>query len=104
MSSVQPYQPLLLAARTTRALARLGGETTVAVAVTQARAEVEAAKIDAVAAVGTKALQDVALLSQIEQSLATAVPHASGRLASVADLTAIAIADQVAQAARRLGR
>lgn len=101
---LQPYQPLLPAARTTRTLTRLSNETTIAIAVTQAKAELESAKIDGVAAVAAKAMQDVALLSQVEQSLAQTVPHASGRLATIADLAALAIADVTASAARRIGR
>lgn len=104
MSNIQPCQPLLPAARTVRALARLSNDTSLSVASTQAKAEVEAAKIDGVASVAAKALQDVALLSQMEQSLAQAVPQASGRLATVADLAALSMADVVANAARRIGR
>ncbi len=102
---IQPYTPNLLPTpRTNRALGRLSTETTIAIAFTQAKAEIEAAKVDGVSAVAAKALQDVALLSQMEQSLAQAVPHASGRLSTVADLAAIAIADLVANASRRIGR
>lgn len=103
MSQIQPYQSLSPAARTSRALARLSCETTLASSLAQAKAEVEAAKIDGVAAVAGKAMQDVALLSQMEQSLAQAVPHASGRLATVADLAAICMAGIVADSARRIG-
>lgn len=45
-TSLTPYNSLLPAARTTRTLARLSHETGVSVAVAQAKAEVEAAKID----------------------------------------------------------
>jgi hypothetical protein len=105
MSNIQPYsQSLLPTARTNRTLSRLSADTTVAVAITQAKAEVEAAKVDGISAVAGKAMQDVALLSQMEQALATAVPHASGRLATVADLAAISVARVVADAAHRIGR
>lgn len=105
MSNLQPYGGgLVPTARANRALAKLGIDTTVAAAATQAKAEVEAAKIDGISAVTATALQDVALLSQMEQSLATAVPHASGRLATVADLAAISVAGVVADAAHRIGR
>lgn len=104
-TSLTPHTPSLLpAARTTRTLARLSHETGVSVAVAQSKAEVEAAKIDGVATVAAKAMQDVALLSQMEQSLAQAVPHASGRLATIADLAAISMAGIVADSARRIGR
>jgi len=104
MSNIQPYRPQSTIGRSGRALARLSTDTSIAVAVTEARAEVEAAKVDGIAAVGAKALHDVAMLSQIEQSLAQIVPHASGRLATIADLTALSLADVVANAGRRIGR
>jgi len=104
MSQLQPYTPLLPTTRVTRTLTRLSTDTTISTAVIQANAEVEAAKVDGVSAVAAKAMQDVALLSQMEQSLAHAVPHASGRLATVADLAAISIAGVVADAASRIGR
>lgn len=85
-------------------MAPVSDEATVGVAVTRARAELEAAKIDGGTVVASKALQDVALVSQIEQSLAQTVPHASGRLATVADLAALSMADVVASAARQISR
>lgn len=67
-------------------------------------AEVQAVIADAVTFVGRQAMQDVAMLSQIETQLAQAVPHASGRLAAIADLTAIALSQVVADAAHDLRR
>ena len=104
MTQIQPYQSLLPVSRTGRALSRLSDETTLATSRVQTKAEIEASKVDGVAAVAGKALQDVPLLSQMEQSLAQAVPHASGRLATVADLAAVSMAGIVADAARRIGR
>ncbi|MEI2775205.1 MAG: hypothetical protein V9G19_04390 [Tetrasphaera sp.] len=104
MSQLQPYTNILPTTRVTRTLTRLSTDTTISTAVIQAKAEVEAARVDGVSSVAAKAMQDVALLSQIEQSLAQAVPHASGRLATVADLAALSIAGVVADAARRIGR
>jgi hypothetical protein len=104
MSNIQQYRMQSAVGRSSRALVRLSTDTSIAVAMAEARAEVEAAKVDGIAAVGAKALQDVALLSQIEQSLAQVVPHASGRLATVADLAALSMADVVASAGRRIGR
>lgn len=103
MSSLQPYKTLP-AGRVARALSKVSSETAISSAVIQGKAEVEATRVDGVSAVAAKAMQDVALLSQIEQSLAQTVPHASGRLAAVADLAAISIAGVVADAARRIGR
>ena len=76
-----PYTSFIPTARTSRALTRISNDTIVSTTVVHAKAEVEAAKVDGVSAVTAKALQDVALLSQMEQSLAQTVPHASGRLA-----------------------
>ena len=104
MSQIQPYQPLALASRTGRALARLSNETALAVALVDAKADVEATKVDGVTTVAAKALHSVALLSQMEQSLAQTVPHASGRLATVADLAALSLAEVVANAAHKIGR
>ncbi len=101
MSSIQRFTPPN--ERVTRALSRLSDDTSVTTARTMARAELEAVKVDAVATVAAKAMSDVALLSQMEQSLAQTVPHASGRLATIADLAAISMAEVVASTARRLG-
>lgn len=103
MSELQAYSPASSPSlRTVRTLVRLSGQTTVARALVDARAEVEAAKLDAVGAVAARAMQDVALISQVEQSLAQTVPHASGRLAVIADLAALSMVDVVASTARRI--
>lgn len=104
MSNLQSYEPFGPSARVGRALTRINSGTDVAVARLRAGAEIEAARIDGVASVAAKALHDVALLSQIEQSLALAVPHASGRLAAIADLAAVSMAGVVADSARRMGQ
>jgi hypothetical protein len=70
----------------------------------EAEAEVQVATVDAMSYVGRRAMQDVALVSQLEQQLALAVPMASGRLAAIADVTALALTDVVADTARKLRR
>jgi hypothetical protein len=103
VSNIQPYSSSAsLSLRASRGLARLSDQTTLGRAIVEARAEVQAAKVDAIGAVAGRAMQDVALISQMEQSLAQMVPHASGRLATIADLAAIQMADVVASTARRL--
>lgn len=104
MSNIQPFRGLLPASRAGRSLNRLSDQTTIGVALIQAKAELEAGKVDGIATVSSKAMQDIALLSRMEQSLAQAVPHASGRLAVIADLTAMAMADVVSSAARKIGQ
>jgi hypothetical protein len=112
MSNIQPYSPSgglsTFSSRNSRTvgreLSRIGAVSSMQLARVEAAAELQAATIDAVAFVGRKALQDVAMLSQIETQLAQAVPHASGRLAAIADLTAIAMSEVVADTARSLRR
>lgn len=87
-----------------RELAHIDARTAVGVARIEAAAELQAMKASAVAHVGRRAMQEIALVSQVETQLATAVPHASGRLATIADLTAIAMSDVVLESARRIGR
>jgi hypothetical protein len=113
MSNIQPYEGggLLpsfsntrLARQTGRELAHIESRTAVGVARIEAAAELQALKASAVAHVGRRAMQEVAVLSQVETQLAQAVPHASGRLATIADLTAVAMSDVVLETARRIGR
>lgn len=104
MANIREYGGLVPVARATREMTRVHVETQVASAIIQARAEVEAARLDGIASITAKAMQDVALLSQMEQSLAQAVPHASGRLAIIADLASVSMAEVVASAARRCSR
>jgi hypothetical protein len=68
----------------------------------EAAAEVQALKADAVTFVGKRAMQDVAMLSQLEQQLATLVPMATGRLQGIADMTSLAIAEVVGDTLRRV--
>lgn len=105
MSTLQPYTPSpLQARRVSRGLANLAIETGLAIAVTESKAEQEAAVIDAITHVGGRAMQDVALMTQMEQQLATAVPLAASRLQGIGDMTTLAVVDRVASAARRIGR
>ncbi len=63
-----------------------------------------ASKVDAVTYVGKTAMLDAALLSQLEQTLAQTIPMASGRLATIGDITALAMSGIVADTAHRLHR
>lgn len=114
MSTIQPHMSgevlpawppgSRLARQTGHALAQIEAGTTVGVARIEAAAELQAMKASAVAHVGRRGMQEIALLSQVETQLAQAVPHASGRLASIADLTAVAVSEVVLESARRIGR
>jgi hypothetical protein len=108
VSNIEPYRDSSLAGRSSRERRRLLNGIEVASRIDLARLEAAAdfqtATADAVAHVGRCAMHDVALLSQVEQQLATAVPIASGRLAAIADLTAVALSEVVAETATRLRR
>jgi len=105
MSNIQPYRPSTLETRrVNKGLARLAVDTGLTIAGTEAKAEIEAAVIDGIAYVGQRAMQDVALLTQMEQQLASAVPLATSRLQAIGDMTALSMADVVAGTSRRLGR
>ena len=90
--------------RVGRELRRLATEASLQVAVIEARTEIEAAKIDAIGDIGIRAMHKAALVRRMEQSLAQAVPHGSGDLATIADITGLALASVTARSERRIGR
>ncbi len=97
-----------LAPRTARALGRQLGGIAASAAVDVARIDAAVQRREAIAdgitSVAGRAMQHVAMGSQAEQTFAQAVPHASGRLAAVADAHAIAMTSVVMDTARALGR
>lgn len=102
-SQLQPYRPNGLEQyRANKALSRLAGETGLALAGTEARVEIEVAVLDGIATVGATAMRDIAMVSQLEQQLSAAVPLATSRLQAIGDMTALAMADVVASAHRRI--
>lgn len=108
MSEVQPYGGGMLATRTSRqvgrAVTRIQGGGSVRLARVEAEAEIKAATVEAVTYVGRRAMQSVALLSQLEQQLAQTVPMASGRLAAIGDIAALSMGEVVADTVRCLRR
>ncbi len=90
--------------RLLRGLADLEDRAQIMSAHIETSAEVQARRADAIGAVAGRAMQDAALLSQMEQQLAQTVPMASGRLALIADSAALALAEVVHDAAYRLRR
>lgn len=104
MSNLERYTGGALPSRASRSIRRIETNTSIENAVINSRAEIEMVKLDNVAAIAGQAMRDVALVSQLEQSLAQTVPHASGRLAAIADMSALSMSDVVANAARRISR
>jgi hypothetical protein len=68
----------------------------------ESKAMVESARAHAVGYVGQQAMQAVTMLSQLEGQLAQTCPLATTRLQGIADMTALSIAQVVADAAHRL--
>lgn len=85
-----------------RELDTLDRRKTMAMAELEARAQLESARVHAIGFVGQQALQAAAMLSEMEGQLAKICPLATGRLQGLADITALAIAQVVGEAGRRL--
>lgn len=67
-----------------------------------AKAEIEAARVSAIASVSQRAMQEVAMVTKLERDLAETVPAAVGRLTSIGDMTQVAMGSTVMNAARRM--
>lgn len=89
---------------TGRALSRVHDDTCMTRAVVEARADIEAAKTDAVGFVAQRAMQDVAFLSQVEQTLGQTVPLAVSRLQAIGDLATLGIGQVVTDTVFQLRR
>lgn len=87
---------------TSRAMTQLAERTDLAIAQVAARTHLELAVLDGVDLIAARGMQGVATVSQLEQSLAQAVPIASGRLQLIGDVHAQATAQIVANAVRNL--
>ncbi len=115
MSDIQPYTPtssLVPAISTSRQMARRTAQQLSAIqasievrsAAIAAAAELQQAKVDAVARTGALAMQNVALLSQMQQQLALAAPAASGDLDYLRATTTMALASIVTDTMRQVSR
>lgn len=107
MGYLTPYhQRPLIGRAEARQLGRTLGALEASVRLETARieaiGEVQAVRADVVTYVGKRSLQNVALMTQLEQQLATLVPLAAGRLQAIADLTALAVAEVVSDTQRQV--
>ena len=91
MSIVQAHASPSPLSRQGRELARISHATEIAVARSIAAAEVEAAILDGLQQIAARALQGVALVSQLEQQLGQVVPIAATRLQGVGDIHALGL-------------
>lgn len=103
MSVLQRYGPTELFTRQGRQLARVREATALEVAHTTALADIETAKLEGLQQIAGRAMHGVALVSQLEQQLAQVVPLATSRLQAIGDIHALATAEVVSNAPRRLG-
>jgi hypothetical protein len=85
-----------------RALGSLSAGVSLERARIEAAAEVQALRVDAVTYVGKRAMQDVAMLTRLEQQLALMTPLASGRLQAIGDITAIEVTEVVSDTLRQV--
>lgn len=93
-----------LARQTARDLAAIDHSTEIRSARVAAAGEVQQAKVDAVARTGAYAMQQVSLVSQMQQQLALAAPAASGDLDFIKSITVMSIGQIVADTGREVNR
>jgi hypothetical protein len=87
-----------------RALARIEARTEIGLGEIESQAELQAGRVMAVGYVGKRAMQEVAMVSQLEHQLATLVPMATSRLQAIGDMVALEAADVVSETVRRVSR
>lgn len=87
-----------------KGLMRITVETGLSTARIQAGAEIEAARMAAIATVGSRAQEELTLLVNRERQLADVVPDAEPGLLYLRDITQLAMANALMEAGRKLGR
>lgn len=108
MTDLMPYGANHPALRRTesrqlsRALGSLSAGVSMETARIEAAAEIQAVRADAVTYVGKRAMQDIAMLTRLEEQLALMAPLASGRLQVIGDITVFAVAEVVSDTQRRV--
>ena len=108
MSELVRRAPSVLSGREARVvsrdLARLDGHGRLELARVEQAANLQAARVRAVGYVNRRAMHEVAMLSQLEQQLASLVPMATGRLQAFVDLAALGLAEVVSDTVQRVQR
>jgi hypothetical protein len=115
MSAIEPYaskfRPSLpsvtgdrLAHRTARELAAIDHATHVRTTAIASAGEIQQAKIDAIAQTGAYAMQQAALVAQVQQQFALAAPAAAGDLDFLKTMTVMGIGQVVADTSRAVNR
>ncbi|MCF8785257.1 hypothetical protein [Rhodococcus ruber] len=115
MSTIEPYGSTFphampsatgnrLARQTARELAAIDHATQVRTTAVASAGEIQQAKIDAIAQTGAYAMQQAALVAQVQQQLALAAPAAAGDLDFLKTMTVMGIGQIVADTSRAVNR
>ncbi len=99
-TSLDPFSRLT---RHGKEVARLAATTELTTMEVNAAAVIEHVRLGAIDAVASRAMQGVAMVTQLEQQLTQTVPLAASRLQALGDMHALAVANEVASLSRRLG-
>lgn len=105
MSQLQPYGPGASPAaysRQSRDIARIVNDSELVVIKTAAAAHEADARLDAIDHIASRAMQGVAMVSQLEQQLAQLVPLGTSRMQALSDMHALLSVNEVAEFQRRL--
>jgi hypothetical protein len=94
----------LFSTPTQKAIARVQSQGLVRAAASDVEAVLSQVKLGAAASIGRSAQHEVALLTSMELELAKLVPEAAGRIDAIASITAIQMAEIVADSLIRLRR
>lgn len=96
--------PAPLNRSTRRELDRLENQRVTDLARIDVATDVQAHRVRAIGHIGSMVMLETARLSQGEAQLAAMVPHATGRLQYIADVTAMELAGLVGDTVRRVNR
>lgn len=102
MTSIDPYRGGFVLRQTSRAVGRINARASFDVALIEARSETQSAKIAAIVAVTQHAMQGAAMISQVEQQLAQAVPLAATRLQGIGDMGSLCLGEIVLDTAIKI--
>lgn len=87
-----------------RELTKITVETGLSQARIQRSAEIEAARLSALATIGSRAQEELALLVNQERLLAESVPEAAQSLATLREITLMSMGAVLIDAGRKMGR
>lgn len=90
--------------RVQRDLMQITVETGLSQARIQAGAEIEAARLSALATIGSRAQEELSLLVNQERLLAETVPEAAQSLAALREITTMSMGAVLIEAGRKMGR